>query len=114
MRKTWLSLCAVALLLAPSRPIAAQATDAKPVLVVSVASLEKLVKNIDTIGEIAQSGALTDIVKLQLQTFTQGIDKKRPCGVVVTAQDGAFDGFGFIPVTDFKQVVNTLGGDEAS
>jgi hypothetical protein len=114
VRKTWLSMCAVALLLAQSRDRATQAADAKPVLVASIASLDKVVKNIDTLGEIAQSSALTDIVKLQLQAFSQGIDKKRPSGVVVMAQDATFDGYGFIPVSDFKALINTLGGEETT
>jgi len=114
VRKTWLSMCAVALLLAQSRDCMTQAADAKPVLVASIASIDKVVKNIDTLGEIAQSSALTDIVKLQLQAFSQGIDKKRPSGVVVTAQDANFDGYGFIPVSDFKQLINTLGGEETT
>jgi hypothetical protein len=111
--KSVLVTIAVLFLAAPAR-LAAQTADAgaKPVLVVSVASVEKLLGNVDALGTIAQSRLFTDIFKAQAMTVLDGIDLKRPIGFVVLAQaSGGFDRLGFVPVADYGKLLSTLGAD---
>src|SRR5688572_12101329 len=99
----------LALLAGSAVPAVAQTSDAKPVLVVSVASADKLLANLDTLGSIAESKLLTDLAKAKAMAVLQGVDRKRPLGVVVTAQDGGgFQSLGFVPVSDFAKLAETL------
>lgn len=111
MRKTLLSTLAVALLLCGASR--ATAEDAKPVIVASATSVDRLLANVDKLGEMAESQALTNIVKFSAANFTKGIDKTKPAGLLVTSDGLGFRTVGFIPVTDFKAVMTTLRGEDA-
>lgn len=111
MRKTLLSTLAVALLL--SGASRASAEDQKPVIVASATSIDRLLADVDKLGEMAESQALTNIVKFSAANFTRGIDKTKPAGVLVTTDGLGFRTIGFVPVTDFKAVVATFRGEDA-
>jgi hypothetical protein len=111
VRKTLLSTLAVALLLCGASRSTAE--EAKPVIVASAASLDRLLANVDKLGEMAESQALTNIVKFSAANFTKGVDKTKPAGVLVTSDGLGFRTVGFIPVTDFKAVMTTLRGEDA-
>lgn len=100
MRKSLLSTLAVALLLCGASRSSAE--DPKPVIVASAASLDRLLSNVDKLGEMAESQALTNIVKFGAAGFTKGVDKTKPAGVLVTSDGLGFRTVGFIPVSDFK------------
>jgi hypothetical protein len=111
VRKTLLSIFAVALLLCGASRSTAE--DGKPVIVASATSLDRLLSNVDKLGEMAESQALTNIVKFSAANFTKGIDKTKPAGVLVTSDGLGFRTVGFVPVTDFKAVMTTLRGEDA-
>lgn len=111
MRKSLLSTLAVALLLCGASRSTAE--DPKPVIVASATSLDRLLSNVDKLGEMAESQALTNIVKFSAANFTKGVDKTKPAGVLVTSDGLGFRTVGFVPVTDFKAVMTTLRGEDA-
>jgi hypothetical protein len=111
VKKTLRSTLAVALLLFGATW--SRADEAKPVLVVSVTSIDRLIADVDKLGEMAESQLLTNMVKIQAANFTKGVDTKKPCGFVVTTDGTRFKMLAFIPVTDFKALMTTLRGQDA-
>jgi hypothetical protein len=91
----------------------ATAEDPKPVIIASATSVDRLLANVDKLGEMAESQALTNIVKFSAANFTKGVDKTKPAGVLVTSDGLGFRTVGFVPVTDFKAVMTTLRGEDA-
>ncbi|MEX2188214.1 MAG: hypothetical protein WD875_15515 [Pirellulales bacterium] len=111
MRKTLLSTLAVALLLCGSSR--ATAEESKPVVVVTATSVDRLIANVDTLGEMAESQFFTNIAKAYAVSFARGVDKTKPAGILVTTDGAGFRIIGFVPVTDFKAVMTTLRGEDA-
>ncbi len=98
--------CAVALLLLPVS--AAQAQNAKPVMVLSLASVEE---NLADIGYITRAAGMEDAGKTAIlfgNAFTSGLDKKRPAGMYIVPVDGDFHGVTFVPVSDLSIVLETF------
>ena len=117
MRKTLWSALLVGLL--GSVPLvgrAAEGTDAglKPLVAVSVSSYDQILKNIAFIGQLGGDSSLgkeaETAFKQALQTENlAGLDKTRPCGLVVqTDGQQQFPVFGFVPVTDLKAFLKSL------
>jgi len=103
VRKTFLSTLALAALLVG--PAFAQD---KPIVVVSVSSVEKLVADITQLAQIADAGPRAQAAPagITLVAGTLGIDVKKPAGVAVFLKDGAPQVLGFIPCTNFQQFTN--------
>ncbi|MGA2619134.1 MAG: hypothetical protein ABSF26_16110 [Thermoguttaceae bacterium] len=123
MRKTVLMLLAGALLLGAGvfRPAATAAEPDKVLAVVAGPSYEELLSDAGFVGKLIDRPQLGSLLEGLVAMATQGkgltgIDKSRPCGIVVaaegsdsdTAAPGKVSGYAFLPVTDLKQVLDVL------
>ncbi|MCD4727067.1 MAG: hypothetical protein K8R46_05370 [Pirellulales bacterium] len=112
MRKMLLSILAVAVLLGFTNISVAQ-SEMKPVVTVSFSGYDKLMTNIDVFGRLGGNPDMGKGLEFVLQMMTQGrglsgLDKTRPWGAVYLADDqGKSTIFGFLPVTELKQLVET-------
>ncbi|HEX5035450.1 MAG TPA: hypothetical protein VFW62_13300, partial [bacterium] len=99
---------AAALLVAPLGQLLAQ--NAKPVLVVSISSVEDTLADIAYITKAAGAEDAGRTALLFGNAFTNGIDKKKPIGMYVTPKAGGSDfvGVAFVPVTDLKTILATF------
>jgi hypothetical protein len=95
-------------------PSAFAADDIKPVVTVSFAGYDEVVANIDAIGKLSGKPDLAKGLEGILAIMTQGkglagLDKKAPWGMLVqVGEDGQPAGFGFLPATDLKQLMDVL------
>lgn len=128
MRKSLLSILAVTMLLGAANTGFAQETqgtlkiynsgtfaanaEAQPIVIVSFAGYDNLKSNINVIGRLGGNPTMADGLESMLKAITQGkglagLDAKRPWGVVVMS-DGqmGFPTYGFLPVTDLKQLID--------
>lgn len=105
--KFWMWAAALALLAAPvARPATAQTV--KPVIVLSIASIEE---NLDDVGYITKAAGAEDAGKTARffgNAFTNGLDKTKPIGMYVVPQAGDFHAVVFVPVKDLKLVLGTF------
>jgi hypothetical protein len=103
------TLAALALLLAvaPSVPLAAQ--QVKPVVVVSLAPIEKTRADVMYLAElVGQKDAAEGALNLA-PIFLNGIDMKRPLGAyLLPAEGGEFKFVVFVPVTKLDTVLKTF------
>ncbi len=112
MRKMLLSILAVAVLLGFTNISVAQ-SEMKPVVTVSFSGYDELMTNIDVFGRLGGNPDMGKGLEFVLQMMTQGrglsgLDKTRPWGAVYLADDqGKSAIFGFLPVTELKQLVET-------
>lgn len=99
---------AAALLLAPVSQLLAQ--NAKPVLVVSISSVEDTLADVAYITKAAGAEDAGRTALLFGNAFTNGIDKKKPIGMYVSPKVGGGDFVPvvFVPVTDLKTVLATF------
>ena len=117
MRRTLLSVLAVALLLGGRSAYPAEETPAaglKPLVIVSFAGYDELRADIEFVGKLGNSPQLAQGLEGMLKQETQGkglagLDTKRPWGAVVqTDGQQEFSIYGFIPVTDLKQLMGVV------
>jgi hypothetical protein len=111
VRKTLLSILALTVLLGASTTALAQGM--KPWAVVSFAGYDRLVKDLEVVGGLAGNAELRNFPDAMIKTFTFGkglpsLDAKRPWGVVVGMQGEEMASYGFLPVTDLKQVLDAI------
>ena len=82
--------------------------DIQPVLVLTVASIDKLMKDINYMtGAMGQPQA-GGMFQMMAATFTQGIDPTQPIGVLVPMVDGAPEPIAVIPSPDVNTVLDRL------
>jgi hypothetical protein len=82
----------------------------KPLVVVAFAGYDALVANAKTLGAMAGREQLAAMLEGMVAMATQGkglagLDKARPWGAVVYANEEQFPVLGFVPVSDLKQLV---------
>jgi hypothetical protein len=113
VRKTVASLLIVGLLLGLSTPLLAQ--QAKPLVTATFAGYDKLVSNVEYIGKIAQQPDLAKGLEETIAKMTgsdgkgiPGLDGAKPWCVVVQTKGEEFPVYAFVPVTDFKKLMETL------
>lgn len=111
MRRTWLSVLAVAMLLGASGMGWAQ--DSKPLAVVSFSGYDELMADVGMIGKLGGAPEVGKILEGALAGLTggrglAGLDKSKPIGAVVYAEDDDFPIIGFVPVTDLKALLAVL------
>ena len=108
LRKKYIvpAVSVVALLL-PTASVMAQ--NNKPVAVISLSGVDELTADVAYLTQAAGSPGLARGMVMMLQPWTQGIDKTKPCGAVVTT-DGisSMEILGFVPVTDLDQALAAL------
>lgn len=115
VNKLTLVCTAVALLaLGAVRVPAAQAADAKPVVVVSLAGYDALRQDLAYIGGLAGVPKLPELGEGFLAQVTQGngldgLDKKKPIGAAVfLSEDGRRSGYLFVPTEDTDKLLDAL------
>lgn len=87
----------------------ATATDAtEPVLVVTLGSIDKLMKDVNYISGVIGQEQAGGMFSMMAATFTQGIDLTKPIGVLVPLVDGMPQPIGLIPTSDAKSVLKRL------
>jgi len=113
VRKTVASLLIVGLLLGLSTPLLAQ--QAKPLVTATFAGYDKLMSNVDYIGKLAQQPDLAKGLEEAIANMTggggkgiPGLDGARPWCLVVQTKGEQFPVYAFVPVTDFKKLMETL------
>lgn len=88
---------------------------AKPLVIISFSSYDRLVENLERVGEISDRPLLPTQFELTLWMMTggqgaAGLDKTRPWGVVILAGDEGQDiddvtGYAVLPVTDLDKLL---------
>ncbi len=116
MRRTLLSTFVVAVLLGASSLVQAQGTPGlKPLVTVSFAGYDEVLKDIEFLGELAGNPDLGKLLTDQLDAATdgqgiQGLDTTRPWGVIVQTDGGMEFPFAiFVPVTDIAELLALIG-----
>lgn len=101
---------AAALLVAPVGQLFAQ--NAKPVIVVSISSVEDTLSDIVYVTKAAGAEDAGRTAMVLGSVYTNGIDKKRPIGMYVSPKAGAKDFVPvvFVPVSDLKTILETFKG----
>lgn len=97
IQKRLFALLAAIMLLAPS-----QAFAQKPMLVISISSVEELAEDAGYLLQAAEIPGLDQQIPVLIQTFGQGLDVKKPIGAVVRAKGIGIEAIAFIPVTNFE------------
>ena len=108
MRKTFLSSLIVGLMLSAGHLPAAET----PVAIVSISGVENVLKDVNTLANIAGLGAeamqFTMIGGVQAQAM--GLDTKKPWGAVMYLGEGAPKGMLFVPITDLQKLLTMAKG----
>jgi hypothetical protein len=99
---------AAALLVAPLGQLLAQ--NVKPVIVVSISSVDDTLADILYATKAAGAEDQGRMVMLAGQVYTNGLDKKKPIGMYVSPKAGGSDFVPvvFVPVSDLKTVLGTF------
>ena len=80
----------------------------EPVLVVSIASLNKLMQDINYITAAAGQPQAGGMFTMMAGGFAQGLDMSKPIGVIVPIIDGAPEPIGMVPTPDIKMMLKRL------
>jgi hypothetical protein len=104
VRKTLLSLLAVALMLTGAARLSAQD---KPVAILSVASYDTLQADLKFVGQLADAPDLDKSLDGIIALVTRGqglkgLDKSKPLGLAVFMDGQTPKGFAFLPIADLK------------
>ena len=116
MRKTWLSMLLVALLLGawgPVRTQVASAAELEPVAVVAVADHDELFGDLEYVATLAGRPEVGRGVKAAITLMTggrglTGLDTSRPGGAVIQLDGDRPFGFVFLPITDLDELHETF------
>ena len=118
MRRTLLSTLVVVLLLGGWSACPAQEAPAgglKPLVTVSFSGYDSLRADLDFLGKLSDNPQLAQQMEGTLAMLTKGqglagLDKTKPWGAVMqTDGQQEFPVYGFIPVTDLKQLLSLIG-----
>lgn len=106
MHRVFAALWAVAALVTPLAQASAQ--EIKPVAVVSIASLDKILSDVEYLTAVAGSPDVGKAAALQAGFFLNGFDRAKPSGAFIMMDGMEPRVTGFLPVKDFKAVLTTL------
>lgn len=86
----------------------------KPVAIVAGEGYDELLSDIGLVGRLTDNPTLDQQIDGMIKFFTQGkgvtgLDTKRPWGLVVNTDGIEFKPVAFLPVTNLKQLLNSLG-----
>lgn len=120
---TYVAFCAVGLSLLPgsagrlfaqdnTQPAAADAAVAStdPVLVLTVASLNKLMQDVNYISGVMGQPQAGGMFTMMAGSFTQGLDTSRPVGILVPMVDGSPEPIGVLPTSDVEAILKRQEG----
>lgn len=96
-----------------SQGLAQQSNGGKPLVIAAFSGYDALMKDVAWVDNLAGKPGLPAMLRQGIAQFTggkglAGIDTKRPWGVIVSAGVGEFPILAFVPVKDFKQVLEAL------
>ena len=117
MRRTLLSTLVVTLLLGAWSACPAQETAAaglKPLVTISFSGYDELRADLEFIGKLGDNPQMAQQMEGMLKLMTQGkglagLNKSKPWGAVIQTDGQEFPIYGFIPVTDLKQLLSLVG-----
>lgn len=96
----------LALLLAP---LSLARAELKPLLVVSVASVDELLADVKYVTKASGFENAGNTADFFGKAYSNGVDRKRPIGVIVAPKEGGeFVAISFVPVSDMKAILATL------
>lgn len=102
-------LALLTLLLVLGAPLAVQAqVGSKPVVVVSISSLQELLDDIKHVMSLSDNEATFKRSEATINAFSNGIDKNRPWGAAVSFTDSVPNAVSFVPVTNFDAALGSL------
>ena len=95
---------------APADSMADEASGVQTIAVAAVSGYDRLMTDIDFLGELAGRPATSQMVEGMLAFFTggrglEGLDKSRPIGVMVQTDGGSFTPLVCLPVADLTPVL---------
>ncbi len=113
MRKLILTFCAFALATGVAFLPSQLRAETKPIAAVAVKSYDELLSDVKFVGNLADKPDLSALVEGLVALGTQGkgmagIDKSRPWGAVIQANDEEITGYAFLPVSDSKAFMGLL------
>ncbi|TVP96843.1 MAG: hypothetical protein EA381_16485 [Planctomycetaceae bacterium] len=85
--------------------------DREPVVVVTVASLNKLIADVDYVTGVVGQPQFGGIFSMMAATFSQGLDTSRPVAVMVPVIDGVPAPIGLVPTTDVEMMLKRNEGN---
>jgi len=122
---TFLALCAVGISVVPfgSRQLLAQdktqpapapadaaVASTDPILVLTVASLNKLMQDVNYISGVMGQPQAGGMFTMMAGSFTQGLDTSRPIGILVPMVDGSPEPIGVLPTDDVESMLKARQG----
>ena len=94
--------------IALTAPVTSAYAEIEPVLVVSVASSDRMMKAVQALTATAGAPEFGQLAAMISQPYFRGLDTSRPLGLVVTAEGDELVPFGFLPVTDLQLFLSTF------
>lgn len=84
-------------------PAANTIAQSKPVLVVSVSSVDQILGDVSFLTQLAGSAPIGQMATMMANQYVQGLDRTKPITIVVNSEDGALKPMGVFPVTDLPR-----------
>ncbi len=88
-------------------PVAA-AELGKPVAVVSIASFDRLMKDMNYLTKASGRSDVGQMLQFMAFSFAQDLDRDRPAGVLVSLGEGQPAGVGFVPIPDLDKFLKSM------
>ena len=109
LRRTLVSVAAAAVMLGGW--CLARAQEAKPLVTVAFSGYDEIKRDVAMIGQLGGNPKLADALEGLLAMATggkglDGLDTSKPWGFVVQTEGEKFPMFGFVPVKDFKKLMD--------
>lgn len=98
---------------AQEKPASISTEPVSPVISINVASIERVMGNIDFLFDLVGRNEITDLIASQLANVRdlKGIDHKRPMGMMIFLQQGFIPTpipVGYVPVEDIGELTQTV------
>lgn len=87
---------------------AAAVAQDKPVLLVAGNSLDSMLADFKYLATTAGVPEVSGLAGVMIKGFTEGLDRAKPWGVVVSTDGIEFKAYGFVAVKNLKQVLETV------
>ncbi len=95
-------------LIAPASLPADEDETVKPVVVLSIASVDHLMHDFAYLTKVAGRGEMGGQLQLLVTSFIQDFDRTKPAGVLITIEEGVPKGVGFLPIPDADKALRAL------
>lgn len=107
-RKTIFVLTCAALLFSPDAGARAAEVYEDPAIIVSLAKVDRLLADVGYLTRAAGTPEVGGLVTIMAGEFIQGLDTKKPLGVVLTMNGPQPSGLAFVGVSDFDLVTSQI------